>query len=234
MQVDDQDRLWFATSYPRVFRREPDGSVLSLELPDGIESVWSFEFAGEDVLIGSDDGIVSLRAGEAPRRYRASGGLPYGPIRDMALGEDGILWMVSYGGGIGWLVDGVAGRLGPEVSGMPDGFLSSVVPDNHGGIWIHGNRGLYRIVAACSMPYGLGIRVRWSRSGSAGGANGWNRPAHWVSPSGDLWLVTLNDLVRFPLDSDLAQEVPGLTQVFDIRVQGATFGSGPPQPSPAD
>ena len=224
MQVDDQDRLWFATSHPRVFRRDPDSTVHSIDLPSDIGAVWSFEFAGEDVLVGSDDGIVILQPGEAPRRYRANEGLPYGPIRDIALGEDGILWMVSYGGGIGWLVDGVAGRLGPEVSGMPDGFLSSVVPDKQGGIWIHGNRGLYRIRRRVLDAVRAGDQSAMvSERVGVGGANGWNRPAHWVSASGDLWLVTLNDLVRFPLDSDLAQEVPGLTQVFDIRVQGATF-----------
>ncbi len=224
LQVDAQDRLWFATTRSRVFRRDPDGTITQLELPSGLGLFWSFEFDGDDVMVGSDNGVVALRPGQEPQWYRPADGLPYGPIRDMTVSEDGTLWMVSYGGGLGWLADGEVGRLGPEVTGMPDGFLSSVVSDGQGGVWVHGNRGLHRIRSGVLDAVRAGDRsVVASERVGVGGANGWNRPAHWLDPDGDLWMVTLSDLVRFPLASELAQEVPGEASILDIRARGASF-----------
>jgi len=133
LQVDLHDRLWIATSQGRVFVRSPDGTVEAVPMPEDVGELWSFEFVGDTVYVGTNDGIVIYRGGGELRRVRAADGLPYGVVRDITAGEDGTIWLVTYGGGLGWMVDGVAGRLGPEVNGMPDGFLSSVVSDDDGG-----------------------------------------------------------------------------------------------------
>jgi hypothetical protein len=201
-----------------------EGSLEDISLPDGAGVPLSFEFADDLTYVGTTAGLVVLEDGAAALLYGPDDGLPYGPIRDIAVGPSGVVWMVSYGGGLGWLDGDTVGRFGIDVVGMPDGFLSTVVADADGGLWLHGNQGLHYLrdteldVARNAESPSL-VSVRFD----IGGANGWNRPAHWLDSQGMLWAVTLDHIVRFPLAVDREPELNSLPRIVEVRAKDVLF-----------
>lgn len=224
---DAEQRLWVGTGDGRAFVRSSDGVVEEVQLPEGAGQPLTFEFYEDRTFVGTTEGLAVLVEGEAPEMWWPEDGLPYGPVRDIAVDWTGVVWMVTYGGGLGWLDGEDAGRLGMDVPGMPDGFLSTVVPDPDGGLWLHGNRGLHYIRRADLDVARRSDRPSLvSRRFDIGGANGWNRPAGWVDPAGALWAVTLDSVVRFPFAADQAPEVPGLARILDVQARDARFEAG--------
>jgi signal transduction histidine kinase len=68
-------------------------------------------------------------------------------IRCLQVTSDGSLWFGFAGQGLGWLNDGrfFQFRTG---HGLWDEFISQILPDDQGRLWIAGNRGVFQVVQA--------------------------------------------------------------------------------------
>jgi len=224
LDFDTKGRLWAGTTTGRTLRMDEEGSLNDIAMPVGAGASLSFEFVDDVTYVGTTDGLVVMEEGLEPVFYGPEDGLPYGPIRDIAVDPSGVVWMVSYGGGLGWLDGNTTGRFGTDIVGMPDGFLSTVVPDQDGGLWLHGNQGLHYLRGTeLDMARGTERPSLVSVRFDIGGANGWNRPAHWLSPQGMLWAVTLNQIVRFPLAVDREPALASMPRIVEVRARDALF-----------
>lgn len=70
-------------------------------------------------------------------------GAPTGDVRALHLDGDDV-WLGSYGGGLALLRDGRTYRFGKN-EGLPDLFISHIVDDGRGFLWLNTNRGAVRI-----------------------------------------------------------------------------------------
>lgn len=102
--------------------------------PDG--ALWA---AGEGELVRVHEGVA--------RRWTSADDLPPGPLRGLrVLGPD-TAWVGSYGGGLGF-VQGERVRRVTTRDGLVENVISAILPDEEGGLWLNGNRGISRVSAA--------------------------------------------------------------------------------------
>lgn len=91
------------------------------------------------VWAGSWGGGLSVLQASGWRTYRAaSSPLPSDWIADLAV-EDGTLWIATYGGGLAALTGDtwrVYRRNADAADGLPSDWLTRVLPDGAGGIWV--------------------------------------------------------------------------------------------------
>jgi len=137
--------VWITTDRPFRLTRLRDGVFVTLdgpmllgairalaETPDG--QVWAGTANGE-ILRVEGDHMVTVVASNAAR--------PLLSVRSLLATEDGSLWIAFAGDGIGWLKNGDF-RLITTAHGLRDNYISQLVADRHGGMWISANRGLFR------------------------------------------------------------------------------------------
>ncbi len=172
----------------RVLERyDLPGEVHSLATgPDG--SLW----------IGGDGTLLHLVQGQLVPPGGASE-LPRGVLRDLLADADGGLWVASYGGGLGYLKDGVGTTIS-RAQGMPDNSLSALRDDGLERLWMLSNQGL--VVArrdellavathraASFSPVVLGPEAGMSESE-------YGAPAGMRDARGRLWFGTIAGPVR--------------------------------------
>ena len=229
LQVDAEQRLWLGTNAGRLFHGVPttDPPLAPVGLPSTARRVLSLlELDSGDLVVGTDDGAW-LRTGGNWQHEGCAGGFACGPVRELVADPSGTVWAATYGGGLGWLADGRAGRVTPAEHGLPDGFLSSVVVGRRGELWLHGNRGLYEVALA---------DLQLSRAGDpgpllshrvdVGEANGWARPSSALDADGTLWLVTVDGLVRYSLETRRETFEPSRVHLTSMRVGAVSVELG--------
>ena len=221
---DDAGGLWAGSSSGRLLRQSADGGLVDVALPSGAGVPMSIAFDGDRALVGTSEGLVVVDPSGSATLRTSADGLPHGPVRDVVLDATGVTWLVTYGGGLGWIDGDDIGRFDSDTIGMPDTFLSSVIPDPDGGLWLHGNRGLHLIRGAdLHEAREAAVPLLVTRRFDVGGANGWNRPAYWLDDDHDLWAVTLDGILHFPLTVDHTPSVPVAARITEVRARDARF-----------
>lgn len=149
MDEADDGTLWLGG--PRGLWRAPPGSAAS-ELVQGTAEATIRSLlilSNGEVLAGSSaQGLLLVRDGEVAWRG-ADAGLSNGSVRGMWRAPDGQIWFGTEGGGLcrlGLEADSPLGSaplgcIGVQ-HGLPEGFVSSVVADGQGRLWLSGNQGL--------------------------------------------------------------------------------------------
>jgi len=143
-----------------------------------------------DIAIGHALG-VSVRRGGVWRSYHSRDGLPRGDIRALFEAENGVIWLASYGGGIGWISP--QGELG--VIDVYDAHLSSIhlTPDQ--SLWLQGNKGLTRVRLSDLERHRQGATEPLvTELFKVGEANGWVRNSAVISEEGALALAGVSGL----------------------------------------
>ncbi len=148
-----------------------------------------------ELWFGGQDGLTRLAGGVATRWSRADG-IPTGELRALRIEADGTVFLGSYGGGLGILRGGVLRRL-TRREGLDDDVVSAILDDGRGVLWLHGNRGLSRLLrhdleAWMSDPRRRVDVRRWATPEGNGGG----QPAGVVMRDGSLALPTVAGLVR--------------------------------------
>ncbi len=194
---------WVGTQHGRLFTWA-DGALSphTPPLPPGTGVVLDvLELASGPLVVGHSRGIC-LDEGAGWRCLDEADGIVPGAIRHLAEDADGRLWLASYGGGLGWLDARGAGRIHSGPAGVPDRFLSTVVFDAHGSVWLQGNAGLTRArVADLQAVRAAPDKPLRTELVPVGEANGWLRQS--AAMLGDqLWLagveaITVLDTAAF-------------------------------------
>ncbi len=180
--------------------------------------------AAGQVWIGGQDGLTLLEGRETTRWTRRDGA-PAGEIRALRVDADGTVFVGSYGGGLGVLRDGVFHRL-TRRDGLTEDVISAILDDGRGALWLHGNRGLSRLMRveleAWLVDPQRGVTVRrWATPEGNGGA----QPAGIVMRDGSLALSTLEGVVRIdPRALPRLDTVPSLS-VLRADVDGIVLST---------
>ena len=180
--------VWAGDGDGRLMLLQPGVDVVDVLLPERAHRrILTIRERGDQLYVGFDEG-VAIRTEGTWRVYGTAEGLPHGAVRDLVFDPSGLLWVVTYGSGIGWIENGRAGALPWGPSTLPDPYLSGMGLMEDGTVWLHGNSGLTRthrddLLAARGTSVGIPTTVL-----GVGEANGWRPPSAAVT--GDaLWLA---------------------------------------------
>ena len=222
LHFDPDGTLWIGSSQGHLWRvSNPSAPVFEPQHPPTDQSAPSELLSMLQVdsrrYVGSTAGLHVLEDGGWSTISPSDGFAP-GPVRNLAVDERGRVWAATYGGGLGYVDPGGAGRLTPRNNDLPDAFLSSVTVDGD-HLWVHGNRGLFRLSVDALHKQSPTDRVV-AIPLDLGEANGWVQPSARVDTEDMLWLTTVDGFVRVPLDIELA-DTSSLAPRIDQVVAGS-------------
>ena len=148
LMADSADDLWISLGAPNFVQRLHDGTFEKFDLPTGSLVVRAMvEDAAHVIWLGTEDGrLLRVNGAELLDETQQTVARPI-PIRCLQATSDGSLWIGYAGVGLGRLKHGQFMRLGVE-QGLPDDFISQMVPDGRGMIWFAGNQGIFEIPEA--------------------------------------------------------------------------------------
>lgn len=138
--------LWIATNFPNRLSRLRDGVFVTLDGPaalgavraveeDAAGRIWAGTASGE-ILRVEDQRLIPVVGPDATR--------PLLSVRDLHATPDGSLWVAFAGDGIGWIKDGNFRKI-TTAHGLRDDFVSQLLTDDRGRMWISANRGLFQV-----------------------------------------------------------------------------------------
>jgi signal transduction histidine kinase/ligand-binding sensor domain-containing protein len=199
--------VWVATDNPGRLQRLRDGQVLVMKNTTRLGPIRALaEAADGTIWIGTAVGEVQRVDGATLVAEPAIHEPVPLSVRCLLATADGSLWIGYAGEGLGHLKDGKYHRLTTAV-GLADDFISQILPDGGGNLWIAGNRGLWRASLAelDSLMAGGMQRMRVRTYGGGDGLPG-VRPSRDYFPAagrgrdGRLW---------FSMSSGLLVVAPG-------------------------
>ena len=139
--------------------------------------------------VGHSTGLCVLRD-QTWACWSESEGLAPGPVRHVAEDPSGLLWYATYGGGLGWLDGDQPGRTPIGETGISDRFLSSVLIDESGSLWLQGNAGVTRVQLTDLHAHRLDpSRPLRTELIEVGESNGYLRHSAALLENGQAWLA---------------------------------------------
>lgn len=141
--------LWVGVSSAVVRFQARDGSLKQFPLPAGASDVRTImqDLSGDVWMGTTSDGFLLRVHGE--RLSNETTNLMQGPkhIRCLQVTGDGSLWFGYAGQGLGWHRNGryFQFRAG---HGLWDEYISQILPDDRGRLWLAGNRGIFQVARA--------------------------------------------------------------------------------------
>ncbi len=203
------------------------GTIRRFTRADGLPSddVRYFAEAADGSLWLATSGGLSHWDGRRFANLTAADGLTCTLIRCLHIDRAGYLWAGTYGGGL-LLVRGGAALTVSRGQGLLDDVVSWIGEDDDGGIWLTGNRGIFRILRAelLAVAEGRTQRMYPSAFGIEDGmrspeCNGGFQPAGARSPDGLFWFPTIRGLVSVDPRA-LTRRPPRRAMVEGVRVDG--------------
>lgn len=155
--------LWIAITSGVVRLRSHDGSVKHFPLPAGASDVRTMvEDTSGDLWMGTTSDGLLLRV-HRDMLINETTNIMRGPqhIRCLQVTSDGCLWIGYVGQGLGRLNRGRYFQF-RTAHGLWDDYISQVLPDDHGRLWIAGNRGIFQVARSEleAVAEGRASRVR--------------------------------------------------------------------------
>ena len=173
--------------------------------------------------VGTAKGLVRL-TGTTATLYDSARGFPPSAVRALAKDREGRVWATTYGGGLGWVLGEEAGTIPVGADALPDGHLSGIHFDDKGYVWLHGNQGLFTVLAVDlqertrNPKHPLGVSLI-----DTGEANGWIQPSMVPLPDGDLLLANVDRVVHVRINATHDAGNIGKTQIRTLELGGQTF-----------
>ncbi|MEN1729540.1 MAG: two-component regulator propeller domain-containing protein, partial [Pseudomonadota bacterium] len=142
---------------PNLFWADTHSSVIRLRVVDErelvIEDAWPivvrsplrFDAEGA-LLVGAEDGFHRL-SDSGHQAFKQAEGLPVSEVRGLQAGSRGDWWLGTYGGGL-VNFDGTKFSVISRAQGLVEDFISAVVSDEHGALWLAGTRGIQRVLVS--------------------------------------------------------------------------------------
>ncbi len=145
LMEDSASNLWVAMSVPSYVQRLRAGKLENFGLPSGSRVVRAMvEDAAHVIWMGTEDGrLLRVNGHELVDETARTLARPI-PIRCLQATPDGSLWIGYAGAGVGRLKNQEFVQIGME-QGLPDDFISQIMPDDHGRLWFAGNSGVFAV-----------------------------------------------------------------------------------------
>ncbi|MBI3853025.1 MAG: hypothetical protein HY298_22460 [Verrucomicrobia bacterium] len=163
LYISTNGDLWIAVNAGVARLRLYDGSLRYFPLPDGASDVRTMaEDASGDLWMGTTSDGLLLRVHQDAIIDETTN-IMSGPqhIRCLQATSDGSLWFGFVGQGLGWLKNGRYFQFRTE-HGLWDEYVSQILSDDLGRLWIAGNRGIFRIARSelAAVAEGRASRVK--------------------------------------------------------------------------
>lgn len=146
LYVSTNRDLWIAVNGGVARQRRGDGSLNYFSLPPGASDVRTMvEDAGGDLWMGTtSDGLLLRVHGDT--LIDETTNIMRGPqhIRCLQVTADESLWLGFVGHGLGRLKHGRLFQFHAE-HGLREEYISQILPDDRGHLWIAGNRGIFQV-----------------------------------------------------------------------------------------
>ncbi|HLF57223.1 MAG TPA: HD domain-containing phosphohydrolase, partial [Thermoanaerobaculia bacterium] len=217
--------LWIALD--RGLERFAEGRLAPVAGLEGEEAFALVELGPARLGIGLHGALAIVEDGVARKLDLFESVRAAVPIRDLWPAPDGALWAASYGAGLLRIgADGRVARVG-SAQGLAENFVSRILPDGRGHLWLTGNRGIHRVAlaeleaavadgSARVVPLSLGVRDGLEVAETNGGG----QPAGWLRGDGSLVVPTVRGVAIVEPDPP-GRVPPRATVAFEeIRLSG--------------
>ncbi len=155
--------VWIAMESPDRLVRLRDGKSVAMETEGGLGAIPAMaEGSDGTIWIGTENGRVLRVRGDALTAEPAIAGQTSMPVRSLYASPDGSLWIGYAGDGLGWYRNGKFNRISTS-EGLLDDYISQLLPDGKGALWIAANRGLFQVDLADLLAVAKGEST-WVRS----------------------------------------------------------------------
>jgi signal transduction histidine kinase/ligand-binding sensor domain-containing protein len=195
--------VWAATDAPSRLHRLRDGQLQGFALPAGTRSIRALAEGVEGTIwAGTSAGhILRVQGNSVVNELGAQHANPSFSVRCLHAARDGSLWIGYAGWGLGRWQGGKYSRVS-AAQGLHNDFVSQILEDGLGGLWLTGNRGLFRVQVEELVAVAEG-RNEHLRSIAFGRNDGLpslqphheNSPSSWRGTNGQLWFATRNGLL---------------------------------------
>ena len=146
LYVSPKQDLWIAVSGGVARNRLLDGSLKFFPLPPGVSDVRTMVADAQgDLWLGTASDGLLLRVHE-DSLINETTNIMGGPqhIRCLQVTSDGSVWLGFVGQGLGWLKNGRYFQFHAS-HGLRDEYISQILPDDRGLLWLAGNRGIFQV-----------------------------------------------------------------------------------------
>jgi signal transduction histidine kinase/ligand-binding sensor domain-containing protein len=217
--------LWVATDSPSRLYWFQDGAFHELPLPARVRAIRALaEGVSGTIWAGTSDGQILRVAGDTVvNEVEAQAGPPYS-VRCLHTTADGSLWIGYAGWGVGRWHDGHYARIS-TAQGLYDDYVSQMLSDGQGGLWLTGNHGLFkaRLEELVAVAEGQREHLRSIAYGRSEGLPSLqpyceNSPAAWWSADGQLWFATRNGLLMVQPEKIRANPTPPPVLLNEVKV----------------
>jgi signal transduction histidine kinase len=169
-------------------------------LAEGMDgTIWAGTSDGQILRVAGDT-VVSEPGANDPEAGQALS------VRCLHATPDGSLWIGYAGWGVGRWRNGRYTRIS-AAQGLFDDYVSQMLTDEHGRLWLTGNRGLFQmrleeLVAVAEGRSGHLRSIAYGRSEGLPSLQPYceNTPTSWRSTDGRLWFATRNGLLAVAPD----------------------------------
>ncbi len=205
LQQGKNGDLWLATANPNRIWRFRDGRFQKMQHDGNPRSIRALTEAPDGTIwAGSSDGQILRVKGDAlvnETGAQSKDAETLFSVRCLHATADGSLWIGYAGGGLGRLRDGHWVRI-TSAQGLHNDSVSQIHADGQGGMWLTGNRGLFKVREADLADVAAG-RMGYLRSIAYGRSHGLanlqpyceTSPTTWLDKDGRLLFSTRNGLL---------------------------------------
>jgi ligand-binding sensor domain-containing protein/signal transduction histidine kinase len=133
--VDEEGSIWLSTKKAGLIQLAA-GSIFTLDESDGLVNtrVNIVVEHSDRMYVGSDDGSISVLGGDKPYVIENSAWKRGTGIRDIAVTDDGVMWLASYDG-LHRIENGKERLLTME-EGLPSNFIRRILKRRDGSLWL--------------------------------------------------------------------------------------------------
>ena len=223
--------MWIATDSPSRLWLFKDGEFHELQLPARVPGIIRALAEGVDGIIwaGTSDGqILRIQGRTVVNELAAQKGPPFS-VRCLHTTADGSLWIGYAGWGIGRWHNGHYSRI-TTTQGLYDDYVSQMLSDDQGGLWLTGNHGLFqvRLEELVAVAEGRSAHLRSNVYGRGEGLSSMqpvyeNSPRAWRGNDGQLWFATRKGVLTVQPDKIRDNPIPPSVLVKEVRMDDRLF-----------
>jgi signal transduction histidine kinase/ligand-binding sensor domain-containing protein len=138
--------VWLGIDTPRQVQQLHDGKFTSFKMPPGARTIRAMaEDSRGNIWVGTAEGQLLRITGNQLINETTNGPPQPFAIRCLHATADGAVWIgYAGGGGLGRFKNGKYSRFTPA-QGLDDNFVSQIVSDQQGWLWLAGTHGFYRV-----------------------------------------------------------------------------------------
>jgi signal transduction histidine kinase/ligand-binding sensor domain-containing protein len=217
--------VWIATDGPFKLHRMRGGVISQIPYDGPVEAIRALAEASDGSLwFGTSDGhLFHVDDTDSATKFPLE---DISSIRTLYATDDGSLWIGFAGEGLGHIKDGQYTRITTS-DGLFNDYISQILHDEKGSLWITSNRGLFQVDPAgfLATPPSKRTQLRCRFFGRSDGLPSFRPSRDFVpsscrSPDGRLTFATGNGLLEVRTDDFYIDSVPPPVVIERVTVDG--------------